>query len=171
MTDSSKREQWAEFLEEFQAESDRACAVLGAAFLGEQLRSLLTAFLVDDLAQVEGLFEGAAAPLSSFASRTQMAYMLGFLSPSQHRDLDLIRRIRNKFAHDLHGVSFTSPSIASRCAELAGCNVIGNALGDMGPRSRFVVTVAMLSQWIPLRRLGIGDSRRQVQPEAKQANV
>jgi DNA-binding MltR family transcriptional regulator len=98
MADSEKKEQWQEWMEEFQAESDRACAVLGAAFLDEQLRSLLESFFVDDQRKVKELFY-QSGPLASFSSRTSLAYVLGFLSPSEVHDLDLIRKIRNDFAH------------------------------------------------------------------------
>jgi len=167
VADSAKREQWKEFLDEFQTESDRSCAVLGAAFLDEQLRSLLEAFIVDDPKRIAELFDGVGAPLSSFSAKIQMAYALGFVSPSELRDLELIRKVRNEFAHDLHGVIFATPSVASRCAELTGCNVVAGSIGGLGPRSRFTVSVAMLANWVALRRLGIRDARRQVQGEVK----
>ena len=167
MADTAKREQWNEFLEEFQAESDRSCAVLGAAFLDEHLRTLLEAFFVDDPRRIADLFDGAATPLSGFAAKTQMAYALGFLSLGEFRDLDLIRKIRNEFAHDLHGVSFATSSVALRCTELTCCNVVEAALGAMGARARFTTSVTMLANWIALRRLGIRDSKRRVQAEVK----
>jgi len=74
--------------------------------LDEQLRALLEAFLVDDAAKLEKLFEGPTAPLGSFAGRILMAYGCGFIASSELRDFGLIKKIRNEFAHDLHGVSF-----------------------------------------------------------------
>jgi DNA-binding MltR family transcriptional regulator len=171
MADAGKREQWTEWLEEFQGESDRACAVLGPAFLDEQLRALLEAFLVNDPGRVPDLFEGAAGPLASFSARIGMSYALGFLAPSEMRDVDLIRKIRNDFAHELHGVSFQSSSVASRCRELTGCNHLVPFTGEMTPRLRFVMTVLFLANWIALRRLGIRDQRRVVHEEVKKGEV
>ena len=165
MADPAKREQWQEWMDEFQGESDRACAVLGAAFLDEQLRALLEAFFVDDPNRMQDIFEKAASPLATFSSRINMAYALGFLAPREIRDLNLIRKIRNEFAHELHDVSFVSPSIASRCAELTQCDVIGQTFGTLGPRYRFVLSVVFLAQRLALRRLGIRNERRTIQSE------
>ena len=170
MADQAKREQWQEWLEEFQAESDRACAVLGAAFLDEQLRALLEAFLVNDTKRVPDLFEDAAGPLATFSSRISMAYALGFLAPSEVRDLDLIRKIRNEFAHQLHGVSFASATVASRCAELTGWHVVTRYSGPLGPRDYFVLSVVMLANFIAIRRLWIRDERRTSRSEVRRSD-
>lgn len=53
-----QREDWDGFLKEFQGESDRAAAIVGAAFLDEHLRFLLEEFLVDD-PESRNLLEGA----------------------------------------------------------------------------------------------------------------
>lgn len=167
MVDPAKREQWQEWMEEFQAESDRACSVLGAAFLDEHLRALLEAFFVDHPERIQNLFKDAAGPLASFSSRINMAYALGFLAPNELRDLDLIRKIRNVFAHELHDVTFVSPSVASRCAELRQCNYIGRSLGPLSPRDRFVLSVVFLAHWLAMRRLEIRDERRAIQNEVR----
>src|SRR5690348_9432004 len=110
-----KQEDFEQFYNEFQGESDRACAILGAVILDEQLRALLEAFCIDDSGAVAKLFKGPAAPLATFSSRTSAAYALGLVPRSERRDLDLIRHIRNAFAHQLHGLSFESDEIKSRC--------------------------------------------------------
>ncbi len=170
MTDPPKREQWQEWMEEFQGESDRACAVLGAAFLDEHLRALLEAFLVDDPNRVQDLFEQAASPLGSFSSRISMSYALGFLAPSEVRDLDLIRKIRNEFAHELHGVSFASPNVTSRCAEFTQCEIIGQRYGPIGPRDRFILSVVLLAHWIAVRSLRFAKERRVIHKGVKRSD-
>lgn len=165
MADPAKREQWKEWMVEFQAESDRACAVLGAAFLDEHVRALLEAFMVDDPKPVRTLLEHG--PLRSFAARVKMAYALGFLAPSEIHDLNLIRNIRNKFAHDLHGAAFASPGVASLCQKLKHCDVVGPDFRPFDIRGRFTLSVVLLAQRIALRRLGIRDGRRNIQSEVK----
>lgn len=165
MVDRSKRDQWNEWLEEFQGESDRACAILGAAMLDEQLRSLLEAFLVDDTKCMRELFEGASAPLSSFSGRILMAYAAGFIAPSELQDFTLIRKIRNEFAHNLHGVSFSTEAVANRCYELAGPRMYEQFLGEIGARNRYVLSVNSLANWIAIRRLRSQRERRTAQQE------
>jgi DNA-binding MltR family transcriptional regulator len=165
MVDPDKREQWREWMDEFQGESDRACAVLGAAFLDEHLRALLEAFFVDDPRNLAELFDGSG-PLSTFSARVGLAYALGFLAPSERRDLSLIRRIRNDFAHELHGLSFEQPQVVSRCGELVGCRHLEPALGrSLHGRERYVLTVIALSNWIAMRKLNIRETRRKIEPE------
>jgi DNA-binding MltR family transcriptional regulator len=105
------------FLQEFQKESDRATAVLGAALLDAKVLQLLTAFLVDDKKQVESLLD-VEQPLGSFGARIRMAYCLGLVTKSLFEILTTIKGIRNTFAHQLHGLSFQSPHIAKECSKL-----------------------------------------------------
>jgi DNA-binding MltR family transcriptional regulator len=47
-----------------------------------------------------------------------MCYRLGLLSDRYVRDLNLIRKIRNEFAHNIQGCDFNHTSIYSRIQEL-----------------------------------------------------
>lgn len=105
------------FVAEFQNESDRATAILGAALLDEKLRQLLTAFLVDDNVQVALLLD-VEQPIGSFGARIRLAYCLGLVARSLFGVLTTIKAIRNAFAHQLHGLSFDSPNIARDCEKL-----------------------------------------------------
>ena len=157
-SDPTNPDQWKEWLEEFRSETDRGCTLLGGAFLDEQLRLLLEGFLVEDQKLCEKLFNGFG-PLSSFSARISVCYGLGFLSPEEFRDLELIRKIRNEFAHELHGLSFSSSTIAQRCQELKTCNFSIPDSHKLDLRSRFVISVVMLANYLAIRRLGIGDTR------------
>ena len=85
-----KREDWQGFLTEFQAESDRAAAIVGAAFLDEQLRYLLEDFFARH-PESQALLDG---PLRGFAARAQAAFCLGFLSEQEYREIGTIRSVR-----------------------------------------------------------------------------
>jgi len=63
--------------------------------------------------------------LGTFSARIDAAYCLGLLSKDENRDLHLIRKIRNDFAHKLIDMSFESQEIASRCRELKGARIGG----------------------------------------------
>src|SRR4051794_30171075 len=87
------------------AESDRGCALFAAAYLDHSLSDVLYVSLVANKKIETDLFEGTA-PLASFSSRIKMAYYLGLISQPCRRDLDIIRGIRNDFAHKLDADSF-----------------------------------------------------------------
>lgn len=90
------------FVEEFAHETDRAAVVLGAAQLDELLRQLLEkALLPLHKKGDEHPLLGRDRPLSSFSSRTALARGLGLINQDFAKSLDLIRKIRNSFAHQV----------------------------------------------------------------------
>jgi hypothetical protein len=64
----AKKKDLTGFLEEFRRESDRAAAILGAAYLDEELLQLLTEFLIDDENEVRELVDNEK-PLGAFAEQ------------------------------------------------------------------------------------------------------
>lgn len=105
------------FLEEFQNESPRASALIGASFLDHCLGNIITAFLTDEKVTSD-LLNGFNAPLGTFDARIRMAYALGLISDDEYYNLELIRKIRNEFAHGLHGLSFTHENILKHSRKL-----------------------------------------------------
>lgn len=112
-------------------ESHRGCALAAAAFLDERLKQLLQASFVERCGK--SLLDGQNAPLSTFSARILAAEGLGLIPPKAARDLNLIRKIRNEFAHRLDCDSFDDPQISSLCRELCYC--FSNPHGSA--RSRF----------------------------------
>ena len=104
---------------EFRGESDRACVILAASLLDNALLSLLRARLVATPSATDSLLDGANAPLSTFSARIDMCYRLGVLSAKFTRDLHLVRKIRNQFAHNITGCSFEESSVRDRIQALA----------------------------------------------------
>lgn len=116
--DMFKFVRWGEDVDrEFEGTSDRAAAVVGASLLDAHLRVLFEAVLSHD-ADLEALLEGTNAPLQSLSAKSDMAFALGLISRREHRNLVIIRRIRNIFAHRVGQVSFSVSEISDRCAEL-----------------------------------------------------
>jgi len=82
-------------------ESDRARVLLAIMWMD----SFLTCRLRNDFAKGnrdarERLFS-PTGPLSSFATKTDIAFCAGWISPDLHHDMHLLRRIRNDCAHSL----------------------------------------------------------------------
>jgi hypothetical protein len=115
---AAQQEKLAAFRKVLTAESDRGCALFAAAYLDASLSDLLYVSLVCDKSIENELFKGTA-PLATFSSRITMAYYLGLISPACRRELDIIRAVRNGFAHNLDVISFTTPSVRDRCRSLA----------------------------------------------------
>ena len=115
----SKRQlEFLAFRKALTEESDRGCALFAAAFLDKTLSDILRLSLVEDTKIEKELFEGTT-PLSSFSSRIKMTYFLGIISTAARIDLDVIRKIRNAFAHKADSIAFDTQSVADLCRNLA----------------------------------------------------
>lgn len=141
-------DQLAEFLEEFQRETDRAAAVLAVAYLDSRLEALLRVKFVAVPTFVEELLTGQGG-LSSFSARISVAYAVGLISLRAADDLHLVRRIRNDFAHRLHGLSFETQRVASRVTNFNILQALQDERGKAIPlptdtRKRFNLAVALL---------------------------
>ena len=96
--------------------SERSIAILGGTFLEMTLEHILYSFLPEDEKEVEKLFE-YNSPLGNFSYKIQMAYCLGLIEKVVKADLHLVRKIRNKFAHELI-LDFEDEQIDSWCRAL-----------------------------------------------------
>jgi len=105
------------FRKSLTAESDRGCVLMAAAYIDVQLDILLRKIFVADENVAEALL-GTSKPLGTFSARIDVAFLLALLSESERRDLHLIRKIRNDFAHEPSPLTFDAPHIANRCREL-----------------------------------------------------
>lgn len=106
-----------EFRRALTPETDRGCALMAAAYLDEQLGRLLRAAFVEDVKVLDALLE-SIGPLATFSSRIDLCYALGLLPPLVRRDVHLIRKIRNEFAHAASPLTFEHARMAARCSEL-----------------------------------------------------
>jgi DNA-binding MltR family transcriptional regulator len=116
------------------SETDRGVALICAAFLEDDLEALLKQHLVDAPKVVGRLFD-QAGPLGTFSSKIDLAFVAGLIPANIHRGLDLVRKIRNSFAHRHKVRSFGDQDIAARCIELAKATPITD---DTEPRSMFI---------------------------------
>jgi len=105
-------------IEQFQKESDRAAVILITSILDELLLKLLKCFLVPISSSEDNLFDNANSPLSNFSSKIDISFRLGLISNKFSRDLHLIRKIRNSFAHDIFNCNFENGAVKSRIDEL-----------------------------------------------------
>lgn len=109
---SIEHEEWAAFFEELKKESDRASAILVVAYmdslLGAKFKLL---FGRGNAATRRKLLEDASGPFATFSAKVDAAYCLGWLEPNVFCDLHALRKIRNMFAHQMHGLTFEEPKV------------------------------------------------------------
>jgi hypothetical protein len=147
----------------FAQESDRGVAVVGAAYLDENLAVLLGSFLIHDEQRVgELLGAGQFAPLGTFSARTKAAYCLGLISKNEYEDLNTIRGIRNDFAHQRKDVSFTYADVEQKCRQLLLWTQFEFWLEEWSARQVFQFTVALLISSLGLRTLQAAKQQRTV---------
>jgi mannitol operon repressor len=108
---------FSEFLAEFQKESDRGAALVGAALLDARLERILRSHFIVGKSANE-LLDGGNGPLASFSARIKCCQALGLITDNEKNDIDLVRAIRNAFAHQEHGLNFESVKIKGLCSSL-----------------------------------------------------
>jgi DNA-binding MltR family transcriptional regulator len=139
---------------EIEAQSDRAAALVAAAYLEERLREAIRALFTDAVVQVKEsgqtvesrLFEGTG-PLATFSAKISIALALGLVGPESLRELHLIRKIRNEFAHNAEPLGFGDSPVSDWCRELhfpEWCLRAGQDTPPTAPRDRFLHSVQLL---------------------------
>ena len=104
------------FLDIQNSESPRGKVLVACSFLEEQLKNVIEAYLIED-SDTELLLEGFNAPLGSLSSRIKAAHCLGLISDIEYADCNILRKIRNEFAHS-HHASFEDNKCKDLCANL-----------------------------------------------------
>lgn len=99
--------------------SDRASAVMLASFAEAALETFLKSKLrpscsSDDMRR---LFEFSGI-LGLFGAKTTVSYVFNWYGPETRHDLDLIRLMRNQFAHSRRSFGFVDKPVADVCAQL-----------------------------------------------------
>lgn len=139
---------------EFAQESDRAAVILSASMLDQVLENILRSHLSATSSTDDDLFDHANAPLSTFSSRVNMCQRLGLISPKLCRDLHIIRRIRNQFAHNITGCTFESSGVRNRILELVRSTRFGKYIPasesrfPQGPKGEFQLSVSVILTYL-----------------------
>ena len=118
--------------------------------LDRALETILKAYLVPTDSPEDSLLEGAYAPIATFNARIDLAHRLGLITARFCRDLHIIRKIRNDFAHNISGCSFEDSAVCSRITELVRSSTIIERSPKIrksfpdGPRGDFQMTVSWM---------------------------
>jgi hypothetical protein len=101
------------------SESETAQVLIFYSYLDDRFQALLKLHMQHlDSKQNEDRLFGLNGPLSTFSSRIQLAYHLGWISDATRKHLDAFRKIRNEFAHRAFKTSSSDPVIAQHFSTL-----------------------------------------------------
>lgn len=123
-------------------ESDRGCVLVAAAFIDHVLADLLCTHF-SNKETGERLVRARLSPLGTFSSRIMAAFALGLLTESEHKQLEIVRRIRNDFAHEFANVRFSESRIKERVQSLPAHPTVMSSAEDP-TRVRFESAVNVL---------------------------
>lgn len=107
-----------EFFTGLLLEGDRAAAVLGAARIDVALEKLLKAVMSHHPGGSDNLFD-SDRPLGTFFAKIALPHRLGLIDDDFEHALQMLRKIRNDFAHSVVKTSFSESSHRNRIIELA----------------------------------------------------
>ena len=147
-----------DFLEDFNRETERGAALAAAAMIDDQLGKTIEAFLIPNKGS-QALLDGFNAPLGSFAARIVAAYGTGLISDREYLECQLIRKVRNEFAHQIK-VSFATEKVVSLCARLT---MAAKPYADVtvGTRGQFTTAAVSLILNLTNRPHYVGQRRLQ----------
>lgn len=106
------------FERETRTKSDRGAAILLSTNLENQLQRAIELLLFLDSNDARDLFGSERSPLGTFSSKIRIARALRLLGPVTERNLDIIRSVRNAFAHTRMPITFKTPAIFDACSLL-----------------------------------------------------
>lgn len=110
-TATPENEELGRFLSLYNRETDRGAALTACAHFDSILERMLAAYLLPGEQTNDLLQAGITAPLGSLRARVAMCRALGLLQANEYEELTLMRRIRNKFSHNLECGSFDHESV------------------------------------------------------------
>jgi len=109
---------WDRLHHELEHETDRSIVIVAGAILDDALNEIIKSYLVPSERKEWCVFSGGNSPISSFSARINLCFQLRIISHVMQRDLHIIRKLRNEFAHNPFDLDFSTPSVVSRIEEL-----------------------------------------------------
>jgi DNA-binding MltR family transcriptional regulator len=99
--------------------SDRALGIIAASLVEIHLTKLIKQAFIPEIKTgsketVQDRMFQSSGPLGAFSTKIRMAYMMGMISEEFFKNLEIMREIRNRFAHHTEMGSFEIEEISSR---------------------------------------------------------
>jgi hypothetical protein len=157
-----------EYYRELETQTDRGFAVLAAAFLEWRTRQVVESrFTITD-SQTSRIFGRLGS-----AEIGCLAYGLGLIGPNGLKDLELVGKVRNKFAHRPHIQSFDHPEVTDLCKLLTTPTNLESVVAAhgatqvpiIGNKKRFALTAHQLSMNLWAAAKHLADPALGIMPE------
>lgn len=126
------------FMTIIKRQDERALVLSFATFVEDTLGRLLVAYFRNCKATKE-LVVGSSAPLGTLGTRIKAVFAFGLVTEQQYKDMEILRKVRNQFAHNWEGVSLERNDIAAMVGQLSGYTFTG--ISDSQGRQRLVETM------------------------------
>jgi len=114
-----------ELFEALSRESDRGLILVSASYLNDALERLLRArFSMEhkkSKSMIDPLFN-TFGPLSTFSSKIKISYAIDLIERWVYRDLEILRKLRNEFAHSIGPAVFDSDKVVKLTEKLVGAD-------------------------------------------------
>lgn len=154
----------AQFDQEAYGGNDRARAIMLASVLETALDEFIESRLRPKFnSEDHNLLFDFNAPLGTFSAKTLVPYAFGMFGPDTKHDLDMVRILRNGFAHCRKPFDFETPEISPICEHLRAPDSQGafiphgylsivsdddlQAASDKThPRTRFIMTCFIVAE-------------------------
>jgi DNA-binding MltR family transcriptional regulator len=104
------------FLDALNKESHRGAVLISCSYIDEQLRQIILAYMLNNPESLK-LLVGYNAPSGTFSARVTAAYSLALISEIEYQECNVLRKIRNEFAHSV-SASFSDQNIIDLCKGL-----------------------------------------------------
>jgi len=102
---------------DYQHDNDREIVIVGCAYLESLIKDILEATFVDDSNEIKALLSDSTGSLSSLVPRARLLYLLGIIPKTVYKDIKIVGKIRNEFAHNV-AISFNNNKIMQLCESL-----------------------------------------------------
>ena len=153
------------FFDVLNNEPDFSVVVVSCAYLDACLGSILERYLLQSTVSTK-LLDARTGALGTLTARSDACYALGLISKQIYQDLRVLAELRNQVAHHHLMLSFSTAAVAKACRSLKYAETLKRWDRDDGelmfkpaqledPRTRFVMTVVLMSQRLLLIALGV----------------
>lgn len=161
-------EEFVPFAQELDAESDRGMALSGTSYLDDRLGQLIEVYLCETNAK--RLIWDSNAPVGTFSARIAMAFALGLVSEKERDELNMLRKVRNLFAHDFRQ-KMDDPVVVGTMGNFRELTDVvrtkATAMPEVkfaaSPRDRFFHAVLRLAHQLDIRKWVIEDEEMRLQ--------
>lgn len=128
-----------DYMRELQKETPRGAVIISGVVLDGLLAKTLENYLTDHRDVKKLLYGGVSAPLGSFSAKILMCFGLRLIEEKEYHNLQIVRRIRNHFAHNLQA-SFDDAKVKDLCQLLNASGIRPNSMPTPARKFNAVVT-------------------------------